>query len=72
MSGSKKNLASDMLLKVIIVGDSGVGKTNLLTYFCEGLFKENYVATIGVDFKIKMLQVEDKKIKMQIWDTAGQ
>lgn len=72
MSGSKKNMTSDMLLKVIIVGDSGVGKTNLLTYFCEGLFKENYVATIGVDFKIKMLQIEDKKIKMQIWDTAGQ
>lgn len=72
MSGSKKNMTSDMLLKVIIVGDSGVGKTNLLTYFCEGLFKENYVATIGVDFKIKMLQIDDKKIKMQIWDTAGQ
>lgn len=72
MSGSKKNLTSDMLLKVIIVGDSGVGKTNLLTYFCEGVFKENYVATIGVDFKIKMLQIDDKRIKMQIWDTAGQ
>ncbi len=72
MSASKKNLASDMLLKVIIVGDSGVGKTNLLTYYCEGVFKDNYVATIGVDFKIKMLQIEDKRVKMQIWDTAGQ
>lgn len=61
-----------MLLKVIIVGDSGVGKTNLLTYYCEGVFKDNYVATIGVDFKIKMLQIEDKRVKMQIWDTAGQ
>ena len=36
---AKKNMVSDMLLKVIIVGDSGVGKTNLLTYFCEGVFK---------------------------------
>ena len=65
-------MASDMLLKVIIVGDSGVGKTNLLTYYCEGVFKDNYVATIGVDFKIKMLQIDEKRIKMQIWDTAGQ
>lgn len=72
MTANNKNLASDYLLKVIIVGDSGIGKTNLLTYFCEGLFKESYVATIGVDFKIKMLQVDDKKIKLQIWDTAGQ
>ena len=72
MSHSQKNIASDMLFKVIIVGDSGVGKTNLLTYFCEGVFKENYVATIGVDFKIKMLNVDDKRVKMQIWDTAGQ
>jgi len=72
MTSIKKNMASDLLLKVIIVGDSGVGKTNLLTYFCEGVFKDNYVATIGVDFKIKMLQVDDKKIKLQIWDTAGQ
>jgi len=68
----KNNMVSDLLLKVIIVGDSGVGKTNLLTYFCEGVFKDNYVATIGVDFKIKMLTVDDKRIKMQIWDTAGQ
>lgn len=72
MSNAKKNLASDLLLKVIIVGDSGVGKTNLLTYFCEGVFKDSYVATIGVDFKIKMLTVDDKRIKLQIWDTAGQ
>lgn len=69
---AKKNMTSDMMFKVIRVGDSGVGKTNLLTYFCEGVFKDNYVATIGVDFKIKMLQIEEKRIKMQIWDTAGQ
>lgn len=72
MTSSNRNMVSDLLLKVIIVGDSGVGKTNLLTYFCEGVFKESYVATIGVDFKIKILNVEDKKIKLQIWDTAGQ
>lgn len=62
----------DFLAKVIIIGDSGVGKTNLLTKFCEGSFKDNYVATIGVDFKIKSVDVEGRKIKLQIWDTAGQ
>jgi Ras-related protein Rab-8A len=72
MTSNIKNLPSDLLVKVIIVGDSGVGKTNLLTYFCEGVFKDSYVATIGVDFKIKMLHIDNKKIKLQIWDTAGQ
>jgi small GTP-binding protein len=62
----------DYLVKVIVIGDSGVGKTNLITRFCENQFKESYVATIGVDFKIKSLMVNDKRIKMQIWDTAGQ
>jgi Ras-related protein Rab-8A len=59
-------------LKVIIVGDSGVGKTNLLTRYCEGIFKESYVATIGVDFKMKSILVDETKVKLQIWDTAGQ
>ena len=59
-------------VKLIIIGDSGVGKTNILLKFCDGEFKLNYVATIGVDFKIKTIQVDDKRIKLQIWDTAGQ
>lgn len=60
------------MAKVIIIGDSGVGKTNLITRFCQNIFKESYVATIGVDFKIKTLSVDDRKYKLQIWDTAGQ
>ena len=54
------------LFKVIVIGDSGVGKTNLITCFCENSFKESYVATIGVDFKIHTFMIGDKKIKMQI------
>jgi Ras-related protein Rab-8A len=61
-----------MLVKVIIIGDSGVGKTNVLTRYCEGIFKDSYVATIGVDFKIKVLNIDGTKVKLQIWDTAGQ
>jgi Ras-related protein Rab-8A len=52
---SKGGEQHDFLVKVIIIGDSGVGKTNLLTKFCDGLFKDTYVATIGVDFKIKTI-----------------
>lgn len=60
------------LVKLIIVGDCGVGKTNILFRFCENTFKNSYVATIGVDFKIKTINVKDTRIKLQIWDTAGQ
>jgi Ras-related protein Rab-8A len=62
----------DALVKLIIIGDSGVGKTNILMRFCESDFKDNYVATIGVDFKIKVLAVDGMRLKLQIWDTAGQ
>lgn len=53
----KPNKATDYdwLVKVIILGDSGVGKTNILTQYCEGRFSGNYMATIGVDFKIKTI-----------------
>lgn len=60
------------LVKVIVIGDSGVGKTNLITRFCQNHFKDTYVATIGVDFKIKTLPIGERSFKMQIWDTAGQ
>lgn len=62
----------DFLAKIILVGDSGVGKTNLLTKYCDDQFQDSYVATIGVDFKLKMVRVEKTMIKLQIWDTAGQ
>ena len=60
------------LLKLIIIGDCGVGKTNILVRFCDNVYKPNYVATIGVDFKLKSMTIANKKIKFQIWDTAGQ
>jgi len=62
----------DYIMKLIIVGDSGVGKSTLLKMYCDHEFSESYISTIGVDFKIKTIQVNDKLIKLQIWDTAGQ
>jgi Ras-related protein Rab-1A len=62
----------DHLFKSVIVGNTGVGKSCLLLRFAEGQFYENYLATIGVDFKFKILNVDEKLVKFQIWDTAGQ
>lgn len=60
------------LLKVIILGDSGVGKTSLMQQFVNGKFSHQYKATIGADFLTKELNIDDKTVTMQIWDTAGQ
>jgi small GTP-binding protein len=60
------------MVKLVIVGDSAVGKTNILLRFASDEFKNNHVTTIGVDFKVKVLHVDGVNIKVQIWDTAGQ
>lgn len=62
----------EYLLKIVIVGDCGVGKTNMLMRYCENTFKPSYTSTIGVDFKIKRLEMQEEVLKFQIWDTAGQ
>ncbi|CAD8176723.1 unnamed protein product [Paramecium octaurelia] len=71
-SMANKKETFDWLVKILLIGDSGVGKTNVLLRFCENNFQPSYLSTIGIDFKIKSIDVEGKKIKMQIWDTAGQ
>lgn len=62
----------DFLLKIILIGDSGVGKTNLLSQFARNQFNPDSKTTIGVEFATKTVQIGDKTIKAQIWDTAGQ
>lgn len=62
----------DYLVKILILGDSSVGKTNILTRYTDNKFAQTHMPTIGIDFKIKTIQIDDKHIKMQIWDTAGQ
>lgn len=61
----------DYLFKILIVGDSGVGKSNLLLRFVDNKFEPSHISTIGVDFKIKTIMIGELTIKMQIWDTAG-
>ncbi|XP_015905800.1 ras-related protein rab7 [Parasteatoda tepidariorum] len=61
-----------VLLKVIILGDSGVGKTSLMNMYVNKRFSNQYKATIGADFLTRELVVQDRLVTMQIWDTAGQ
>jgi Ras-related protein Rab-11A len=62
----------DYLFKVVLIGDSGVGKSNLLSRFTRNEFNLESKSTIGVEFATKSIQTEGKTIKAQIWDTAGQ
>ncbi len=66
----------DYLFKIVVVGDGGVGKTALTVRFAEGVFRDDYKMTIGVDFSIKTINVaingQTRRVKLQIWDTGGQ
>jgi Ras-related protein Rab-1A len=59
-------------LKFVIIGDSGVGKSSMVMRFADGEFKEDYISTIGVDFRTKTMNIDGKPVRLQIWDTAGQ
>ncbi|WFD23105.1 GTP-binding protein [Malassezia equina] len=63
----------DLLVKLLLIGDSvGVGKSCLLLRFCDDAWTPSFITTIGIDFKIRTIEVDGKRIKLQIWDTAGQ
>lgn len=62
----------DFLVKVLLVGDSGVGKSCLVEKYHSGTFRDSFITTIGVDFKIVHMDLCDRVFKVQIWDTAGQ
>ena len=62
----------DYLFKLLLIGDSSVGKSCFLLRFSDDSYVDSYISTIGVDFKIRTLEMDGKTIKLQIWDTAGQ
>eukprot|EP01138_Halocafeteria_seosinensis_P003527 gb/GECG01003605.1/.p1 GENE.gb/GECG01003605.1/~~gb/GECG01003605.1/.p1 ORF type:complete len:159 (+),score=16.98 gb/GECG01003605.1/:1-477(+) len=69
-AGGKRSF--DKQFKVLLLGDSGVGKTNLLTRYIDDSFCKTFVTTIGIDYKVKTLNVDGYKVKLHLWDTAGQ
>ena len=62
---------TDAKFKIIVIGDSGVGKSCFLLQFTDGDFKDEHNVTIGVEFGAKIIEVDGKSVKLQIWDTAG-
>jgi len=69
---STKQRDYDYLFKLVLIGDSGVGKSCLLLRFADDAFTESYISTIGVDFRFRTVKIDNKTVKLQIWDTAGQ
>ena len=67
-----KNNEVDLVCKILIVGDTSVGKTNLLASYLNKKFNENINVTIGVEFSNETIKIDDKIIKIQYWDTAGE
>lgn len=61
-----------MQIKLLLIGDSGVGKSCCLLRFSEDSFTPSFITTIGIDFKIRTIELDNKRVKLQIWDTAGQ
>merc|ERR1711998_564925 len=72
MANSSGKPQYDYLIKLLLIGDSGVGKSCLLCRYSEDIFNNKFITTIGIDFKIRTIELDGKKIKLQIWDTAGQ
>ncbi|KAM3142557.1 hypothetical protein pb186bvf_005459 [Paramecium bursaria] len=72
MSLVSRKEAKDWTIKLLVIGDSGVGKTNIILRYCENNFHPSHLSTIGIDFKLKTIDVDGTRIKMNIWDTAGQ
>ncbi|CAF5100812.1 unnamed protein product [Rotaria magnacalcarata] len=76
-SKTVKNTASatkepNYLLKLVIIGDSAVGKSSLLSRYANNTFNESFIPTIGIDFACRTIQVDGKTTKISFWDTAGQ
>eukprot|EP01036_Dinobryon_divergens_P027525 gene27525-36319_t len=70
--GNSRASKYDYLIKLLLIGDSGVGKSCLLLRYSDDSFTSSFITTIGIDFKIKSILCGESKVKLQIWDTAGQ
>ena len=71
MAESDKNNQYEYIFKIILIGNSVVGKSSILQRYIQKVFQESFSSTIGVDFFMKSINIGDKSIKLQLWDTAG-
>jgi len=62
----------DYLFKLVLIGDSGVGKSSLLIRFADDNFSTQFISTIGIDYRFKTITIDGKNVRLQVWDTAGQ
>jgi GTPase SAR1 family protein len=69
---SRESRLTRSQIKLLLIGDSGVGKSCCLLRFSEDSFTPSFITTIGIDFKIRTIDLDSKRVKLQIWDTAGQ
>lgn len=70
--GGPASLQQDQLFKLIVIGDSGIGKSCLMHRMCHNEFTEDHEVTVGVEFGSLLVRMHDVNVKLQIWDTAGQ
>ena len=70
--GPVKEEQFDLKVKIMLIGDSNVGKTSILKRFCKNIFSTSYISTVGIDFENKYIKIGKQTINLQIWDTAGQ
>jgi len=71
-NSNNNNNNNEILIKILLLGESGVGKTSILLKYTENKFSKSYLPTIGIDYKTKILEINNHNIKIKIWDTAGQ
>ena len=72
MAKQSQNIENEITLKILLLGDTAVGKTSILLKYTDGYFPEVYISTIGVEYKSKKVNINGNIINLQIWDTAGQ
>lgn len=72
ISTASRHMLTNPQIKLLLIGDSGVGKSCCLLRFSEDSFTPSFITTIGIDFKIRTIELDGKRVKLQIWDTAGQ